>query len=96
MSVRRVQNGPIARGGIVMTCSINSGEMRVRSGKLASWWRHWSKRGVVSGPGPCCDADEHLARVVEAVSREPHVHAGKWPVDPISWRIERLGNIDTA
>jgi hypothetical protein len=47
-------------------------------------------------PGCCCDADEfeHLARDFEADSRKPQVHAGKWPVDPISRRIEHLGNID--
>jgi hypothetical protein len=79
-----------------MARSINPDETRVRSGKLASWWRHWRDRGVIFGPGGCCDADasEHLARVDEAVCREPHVLAGKWPADPISWDIKGVSTVD--
>jgi hypothetical protein len=74
----------------VMARSMNPSEVRVRSGKLASWWRHWRERGVISDPGSCRDADagEHLARVDEAECREPHVLAGKWPAHPISWTIK--------
>jgi len=75
---------------------MNLDETRVRSGKLASWWRHWRERGVLSGPGCCCDADtsEHLARVGESERREPRVLAGKWPADPISWDIKGVSTVD--
>jgi hypothetical protein len=71
--------------------SMDPDEARFRSGKLASWWRHWRERGVISHPG-CCDADasEHLARVDEAECREPLVLAGKWPADPMSCRSHVL------
>jgi len=85
-----------------MARSMDPDEARFRSGRLASWWRHWRKRGVISGPG-CCDADasEHLARIDEAECCEPHVLAGKWPADSMSyrsqpWTIERLSTSERA
>jgi len=82
-----------------MTCSMSFGGTQVRFGKLAFWLRHWRKRDVTVFRLDCrCDADEveHLGRVIKADCRETQVLAGKWPVDRISWRIERLGSIDTT
>jgi hypothetical protein len=76
----------------VMARPMNPSETRNRHSKLATWWRHWRNRDVISGPSCCChsDAIEHLARLGEAESREPHVHAGKWPADSIRWSVEDL------
>jgi hypothetical protein len=77
-----------------MGYSMNLEETRVRSGKLASWWRHWRERGVMSGRG--CDADVggHSAGVEESKRRKPHVLAGKWPANPISWDIKGVSTVD--
>jgi len=79
-----------------MAHSMNPHETRVRSGKLASWWRHWRERGVISGPGCRSDADAsgHLARVNEALCRERHVLAGKWPADLISSDAKGVNTVD--